>query len=99
MDPNIDAALRRHSGVFATADALAAGLDRNAVIARVRAGEWKRVRYGIYTTSTLWRHNELAGSLHVLECAAVVRRLTVMMEADGVTPTGLTLRLTDAWLS
>jgi hypothetical protein len=76
VDPIIDAALRRHSGVFATADALAAGLDRNAVIARVRAGEWKRVRYGIYTTSTLWRQNELAGSLHVLECAAVIRRLT-----------------------
>ncbi|MPQ97548.1 hypothetical protein GB931_06360 [Modestobacter sp. I12A-02628] len=75
MDPVIETALRRHSGVFAAADALAAGMDRNAIAALVHSGDWRRVRYGVYTTRALWQEHAMAGSLHLLECAAVIRRL------------------------
>ena len=65
----------RHGGVFATADALASGIDRNAVGPLLHSGAWRRIRYGVYTTGTVWRAHEVEGRTHRLECAAVLRRL------------------------
>ena len=65
----------RHAGVFTTSEALAAGVDRNAIAPLVRAGTWRRLRYGIYTTGELWRRHEAEGRTHRLDCAAALRRL------------------------
>jgi hypothetical protein len=73
-------AMTRHHGVFATADALAAGVDRNAIGPLLRTGRWRRLRYGVYTTGDVWRRHEAAGDTHRLACAAVLRRL----EREGV---------------
>jgi predicted transcriptional regulator of viral defense system len=81
VHPLLDDAMRRHADVFTTSEALAAGIDRNAIAPLVRAGTWRRLRYGIYTTGELWRRHELEGRTHRLECAAVLRRLG----APGVT--------------
>lgn len=67
--------MARQAGVFSTADALAAGVDRNAIGPLVRSGTWRRVRYGVYTTGDVWRRHEVEGRTHRLECAAVLRRL------------------------
>jgi hypothetical protein len=65
----------RHAGVFATSDALAAGIDRNAFGPLVRSGAWRRLRYGVYTSGEVWRRHEAEGRTHRLECAAALRRL------------------------
>lgn len=75
VDPALSIPLHRYAGVFATADALAAGIDRNSIGPRLRTGEWHRLRYGVYTTGATWRAHEATGSTHRLECAAVLRRL------------------------
>lgn len=80
MEPTLTSAMRRHAGVFATADALAAGVHRKAIGPLLRSGEWRRVRFGVYTTAQVWHEHEAAGRLHRLECAAVLRRL----DRDGV---------------
>jgi hypothetical protein len=67
--------MNRHAGVFATADALDAGVDRNAFGPLVRSGVWRRIRYGVYTSGEVWRRHEVEGRAHRLECAAVLRRL------------------------
>nr|WP_281371699.1 type IV toxin-antitoxin system AbiEi family antitoxin domain-containing protein [Petropleomorpha daqingensis] len=67
--------MTRHHGVFATADALAAGIDRNAIGPLLRTGQWRRLRYGVYTTADVWRRHESTGTTHRLSCAAVLRRL------------------------
>jgi hypothetical protein len=67
--------MTRQAGVFSTADALAAGIDRNAIGPLVRSGVWGRVRYGVYTTGDVWRRHEVEGRTHRLECAAALRRL------------------------
>jgi len=72
--------MKRHAGVFATADALAAGVDGGAIGPLLRSGAWRRVRYGVYTTGDVWQEHEARGRLHRLECAAVLRRL----EGDAV---------------
>jgi hypothetical protein len=79
VHPLLLAATDRHAGVFATADAIAAGVHPNAIGPLLRSGAWRRVRYGVYTTGDVWREHEAAGRLHRLECAAVLRRL----EGDG----------------
>ena len=75
MDPLLLGAMTRHAGVFATADALAAGVDPNAIGPLLRSGAWRRLRYGVYTTGEVWRQHEAEGRTHRLECAAVLRRL------------------------
>lgn len=75
MDPLISAALHRHGGVFATADAQAAGLARSEIRGMVRSGRWRVVRYGVLTTREVWQVHEAAGVVHQLEAAAVLRRL------------------------
>jgi hypothetical protein len=80
VHPLLLRAMERHAGVFATADALAAGVDPNSIGPLLRSGVWRRVRYGVYTTDTVWREHEAQGRVHRLECAAVLRRL----EGDGV---------------
>jgi hypothetical protein len=67
--------MSRHGGVFATADAHAAGIDRNAFGPLLRSGAWRRLRHGVYTTGEVWREHQAAGEVHRLECAAVLRRL------------------------
>nr|WP_246214815.1 type IV toxin-antitoxin system AbiEi family antitoxin domain-containing protein [Modestobacter muralis] len=67
--------MRRHADVFTTAEALAVGVDRNAIGPLVRSGTWRRVRYGVYTTGEVWRRHEAGGRTHRLECAAALRRL------------------------
>jgi hypothetical protein len=67
--------MRQHADVFATADALAAGVERKAFGPLVRAGTWRRIRHGVYTTGDVWRQHETEGTTHRLECAAVLRRL------------------------
>jgi hypothetical protein len=75
MEPALGLAMQRHGGVFATSDALAAGVDRNAFGPLLRSGAWRRIRYGVYTTGEVWRRHEAAGLTHRLECAAALRRL------------------------
>jgi hypothetical protein len=75
MDPILASVMERHGGVFATSDALAAGVDRNAIGPLLRSGAWRRIRYGVYTTGEVWRRHEAAGRAHRLECAAALRRL------------------------
>ena len=75
MHPSLISAMRRHAGVFATADALAAGIEDNAIGLLLRSGAWRRVRYGVYTTDDVWREHVATGRVHALECAAVLRRL------------------------
>jgi hypothetical protein len=75
VHPLLDDAMRRHAGVFTTSEALAAGVDRNAIAPLVRSGAWRRLRYGIYTTGELWRRHEVEGRTHRLDCAAALRRL------------------------
>jgi hypothetical protein len=75
MGPLLAGAMDRHAGVFATSDALAAGVDRNAFDPLLRSGAWRRIRFGVYTTSEVWRRHEAEGCTHRLECAAVLRRL------------------------
>jgi hypothetical protein len=72
--------MTRHAGVFATADALAAGVDKEEIRPLLGSGAWRRIRYGVYTTGEVWRLHESAGRVHRLECAAVLRRL----ERDSV---------------
>lgn len=67
--------MTRHAGVFATADALAAGIDRNEIGPLLRTGAWRRIRYGVYTTGEVWGQHEQQGATHRLECAAALRRL------------------------
>jgi hypothetical protein len=67
--------MTRHAGVFATSDALAAGVDRKAIGPLLRSGAWRRIRYGVYTTGEVWGEHAHAGRIHRLECAAVLRRL------------------------
>ncbi|MGY1603932.1 type IV toxin-antitoxin system AbiEi family antitoxin domain-containing protein [Geodermatophilus sp. SYSU D00815] len=75
MEPLLTRAMRQHRGVFATSDAFAAGIDRNAIGPLLRSGQWRRLRHGVYTTADVWRRHEAEGSTHRLECAAVLRRL------------------------
>ena len=75
VEPRLVAAMDHHQGVFATADALAAGVDRDAIGPLLRSGAWRRLRYGVYTTGEVWRRHEMEGRTHRLECAAVLRRL------------------------
>src|SRR3712207_8529861 len=75
MHPTLARAMDRHGGVFATSDALAAGVDRNAFRPLLRAGAWRRIRYGVYTTGEVWRRHEAEGRAHRLQCAAALRRL------------------------
>ena len=75
MDAFLVSAMNRHAGVFATSDALAAGVDRNAIGPLLRSGAWRRLRYGVYTTGEVWRRHEVEGRAHRLECAAALRRL------------------------
>ncbi len=75
MEPLLVNAMDSYAGVFATADALAAGVDRAAIGPLLRSGAWRRLRYGVYTTGEVWRRHEAEGRTHRLECAAVLRRL------------------------
>jgi len=75
VEPTLAGAMRRHADVFSTADALAAGVDRNAIGPLLRTGAWVRLRYGVYTTGEAWRRHELEGRTHRLGCAAALRRL------------------------
>ncbi len=75
VDPGLLAAINRHHGVFATADALACGLDRNALGTLVRTGQLRRIRYGVLTTTGTWNRHAAEGRTHHLACAAVIRRL------------------------
>jgi len=75
VDPTLRSAIARHAGVFATSDALAAGVDRRAIGPLLRSGEWRRIRFGVYTTAEVWHRHEATGRTHDLECAAVLRRL------------------------
>ena len=75
MHPLLVDTMRRHAGVFTTAEALGAGVDHNAIGPLVRSGTWRRIRYGVYTTGELWRRHEAEGRTHRLECAAALRRL------------------------
>ena len=75
MQTTLTNAMRRHAGVFATSDALAAGVRRKAIGPLLRSGEWRRVRFGVYTTAEVWHQHEVDGRTHRLECAAVLRRL------------------------
>jgi hypothetical protein len=75
VHPFLLRAMKRQAGVFATADALAAGVDPNAIGPLLRSGAWRRLRFGVYTTDEVWRQHEAAGQVHRLECAAVLRRL------------------------
>lgn len=75
MNPVLLAALRRHHGVFATADALASGVDRNAIGPLLRQGSLHRIRYGVMTLPRVWDLHAARGTTHHLECAAVLRRL------------------------
>jgi hypothetical protein len=75
VHPLLLSAMNRHAGVFATADALTAGIDPNDIGPLLRSGAWRRVRYGVYTTDAVWRQHEARGRVHALECAAVLRRL------------------------
>ena len=80
MEPTLRNAMTRHGGVFATADALAAGVSKEEIRPLLRSGAWHRIRYGVYTTGEVWRLHDRTGRLHRLECAAVLRRL----ERDSV---------------
>jgi hypothetical protein len=75
VDPLLLGTMNRHAGVFATADALAAGVDRQAIGPLLRSGAWQRLRYGVYTSGEVWRQHAAEGRTHRLECAAVLRRL------------------------
>jgi hypothetical protein len=75
MDPIIAAALHRNRGVFATADARAAGLSRTEIRGLVRSGRWHVVRYGVLTTAEVWAAHTTTGTLHQLKSAAVLRRI------------------------
>jgi len=75
MDPSLSAALHRHRGVFATADARAAGLARSEIRGLLRSGRWRTVRYGVFTTAEVWAAHAATGTLHQLEAAAVLRRI------------------------
>jgi hypothetical protein len=87
--------MARHAGVFATSDALAAGVHRNAIGPLLRSGAWHRIRYGVYTTGEVWRRHVREGRTHELECAAVLRRLehdsVVVSHASAARVHGLVL--------
>ena len=67
--------MRRHADVFTAADAQAAGVDPKAFGPLLRAGAWRRIRHGVYTTGDVWRQHQAEDRTHRLECAAVLRRL------------------------
>jgi hypothetical protein len=75
VHPFLLAAMTRRGGVFTTGDAVAAGHTRHGTAALVRAGRWRAVRYGVYTTDDLWQQHARAGRTHWLEAAAVLARL------------------------
>ena len=75
MDPFLVDTMQRHADVFTTSEALAAGVDHNAIGPLVRSGTWRRIRYGVYTTGEVWRRHDAEGRTHRLECAAALRRL------------------------
>jgi len=78
--------MHRYADVFATADALAAGVDRKTIGPLLRSGAWRRIRHGVYTTGDVWRRHEVEERTHRLECAAVLRRLehgTVAVSHDS----------------
>ncbi|MGY5884722.1 type IV toxin-antitoxin system AbiEi family antitoxin domain-containing protein [Modestobacter lacusdianchii] len=75
MHPTLISAMDRQAGVFSTADALASGIDRNAIGPLLRSRAWRRIRYGVYTTGEQWRRHAAEGRTHRLECAAALRRL------------------------
>ena len=75
MHPILLAAMERNGGVFAAADALAAGIERTAIRPLVASGQWLRLRYGVYTTADRWQDHVDSGTDHELHCAAVIRRL------------------------
>ena len=107
MHTSLADSMRRNADVFTTAEALACGVDHNAIGPLVRSGTWRRVRYGVYTTGEVWRRHEAEGRIHRLECAAALRRLerpTVVISHDSaarlhrlVLPrsAGIPIRLTD----
>lgn len=107
MEPGLQTAMRRNADVFATADALAAGVERRAIGPLLRSGAWHRIRHGVYTTGEVWAQHEAEGRTHRLECAAVLRRLgheSVVVSHDSAArlhrivlprPTGPAVRLTD----
>lgn len=105
MHPTLLAAMELHGGVFAAADAVAAGVARTAIPHLVSTGAWRRVRYGVYTTTDLWRHHVDTGTTHELECAAVVRRLgrrSVVSHTSAARLHGLVVppsASTDVWLT
>jgi hypothetical protein len=80
VNPRLLRTMSRHADVFATADALAAGVDRQAIGPLLRSGAWRRIRYGVYTSGEVWRQHSAEERTHRLECAAVLRRL----ERDSV---------------
>lgn len=75
MHPVLAAALDRNGGVFATCDAVAAGVPRTSIPPLLRSGAWRRLRYGVYTTGEIHQRHAADGTLHELDCAAVVLRL------------------------
>src|SRR3712207_9478194 len=75
MHPTLARAMDRHGGVFATSDALAAGVDRNAFGPLLRSGSWRRIRYDVYTTGELSRRIQAAGGALRLQCRLAHRLL------------------------
>jgi len=75
VDLDLRAVMHRHGGVFATSDALAAGVTRDEIGPLLRSGAWHRLRWGVYTTGEVWRRGRSEGGTHRLECAAALRRL------------------------
>ncbi len=105
MHPVLVAAMERHGGVFAAADALAAGIERTAIRPLVASGQWLRLRYGVYTTAARWHQHVALGTTHELECAAVVRRLgrpSTISHTSAARVHGLVVPATastDVWLT
>ena len=47
----IERLLGQQAGVITRAQALAAGMSRDAVYARLRTGRWQRIHTGVYATT------------------------------------------------
>jgi hypothetical protein len=70
----MDGLLRRlaaHDGVFMTHEAISEGLDAKAIRARVRSGEWHRVRHGAYCAGETWAALDHEGRRLLVARAAV----------------------------
>ncbi len=74
MDTALEQLAARRGGYFSRSEAYDCGYDDRAIQAAVRAGEWRRVRRGHYSPSTLYDALDDAGK-HLVLCRTVQNRM------------------------